>query len=312
MPRPLSMHLRERLVEAVNTGLSCNAVAKRFAVTPSSVIKLMQAYWETGSFAPKKMGGHRKAILAPHEETVKALVAATPEATLTELLVALRKKRIKVSRSALAAFLACLHLTFKKTVHTSEQDRPDVAEAHKALAADHSAMDSAKLVFIHEIGVTTNMMRRYGRAPAGQRLIDKTQHGHWKITTCIAFLAVAGFMATGTFDGAMNGGLFSAWVVKVLVPTLKARDIVIWYTLQCHKSKVALAAIQATGATIRPLPVYRPDFNPIEKAFAKLKAMLRKAKPRTKIAIDRSIAKIFKAFTPEECRAYFKSCGYSN
>lgn len=114
MPRPLSLDLRERLVEAVNTGLSCNAVAKRFAVAPSSVIKLMQAYRETGSFAPKRMGGYRKAILAPHEATVKALVAETPDATLAELLAALRKKRIKVSRSALAAFLVCLRLTFKK------------------------------------------------------------------------------------------------------------------------------------------------------------------------------------------------------
>ena len=114
MPRPFSLDLRERLVEAVNTGLSCNAVAKRFAVAPSSVIKLMQAYRETGSLAPKRMGGHRKAILAPHEEMLKALVAETPDATLAELLVALRKKRIKVSRSALAAFLASLRLTFKK------------------------------------------------------------------------------------------------------------------------------------------------------------------------------------------------------
>ena len=85
MPRPLSLDLRERLVEAVNTGLSCNAVAKRFAVAPSSVIKLMQAYRETGSLAPKRMGGHRKAILAPHEEMLKALVAETPDATLAEL-----------------------------------------------------------------------------------------------------------------------------------------------------------------------------------------------------------------------------------
>lgn len=114
MPRPLSLDLRERLVEAVNTGLSCNAVAKRFAVAPSSVIKLMQAYRQTGSFAPKKMGGYRKAILAPHEKTVKSLVAETPDATLAELGTALRKKKIRVSRSALAVFLSRLRITFKK------------------------------------------------------------------------------------------------------------------------------------------------------------------------------------------------------
>lgn len=173
-------------------------------------------------------------------------------------------------------------------------------------------MASGKLVFIDETGVTTNMMRRYGRAPAGQRLIGKTPHGHWKITTCIAALAVAGITAIGTFDGAMNGDLFLAWVIRFLVPTLKPGDIVIWDNLPCHKNKSAIAAIEAAGATVRPLPAYSPDFNPIEKAFAKLKAMLRKTKPRTPSAIDRSIARTFKAFTPMECCAYFKSCGYSN
>ncbi|MFN0192987.1 MAG: transposase [Aestuariivirga sp.] len=114
MPRPLSMDMRERIVAAVQSGLSRNAAAKRFAVAPSSAIKLMQAYKATGSLAPKKMGGYRKAILVPHEATVKALVAETPDATLAELGSALRKKKIKVGRSALAAFLSRLRLTFKK------------------------------------------------------------------------------------------------------------------------------------------------------------------------------------------------------
>ena len=98
----------------MTVGITCKAVAQRFAVAPSSVIKLMQAYRKTGSFAPKKMGGYRPAILAPHEETVKALVAETPDATLAELVKRLRKKKIRVSRSALAVFLTRLRLTFKK------------------------------------------------------------------------------------------------------------------------------------------------------------------------------------------------------
>ncbi len=173
-------------------------------------------------------------------------------------------------------------------------------------------MAPAKLVFIDETGVTTNMIRRYGRAPSGQRLIDKTPHGHWKITTCIAALTSAGISALGTFDGAMNGELFLAWIVQFFVPTLAPGDIVIWDNLPCHKNKAAKAAIEAAGAIVKPLPAYSPDLNPIEKAFAKLKALLRKAKPRSPKAIDRCIAKIFKAFTPQECIAYFKSCGYSN
>jgi len=114
MPRPLSMDLRERIAEAVKSGLSCSAAARRFAVAPSSAIKLMQAQAKTGSLAPKKMGGYRAAILAPHAATVKALVEEVPDATLEELRAALRKKKIKVSRSALSAFLAKLRLTVKK------------------------------------------------------------------------------------------------------------------------------------------------------------------------------------------------------
>lgn len=114
MPRPLSMDLRERIAEAVNSGLSRSAAARRFAVAPSSAIKLMQAQAQTGSLAPKRMGGYRTAILAPHEATVRALVEATPDATLEELCTALRGKKIKVGRSALAAFLAKLRLTIKK------------------------------------------------------------------------------------------------------------------------------------------------------------------------------------------------------
>ena len=173
-------------------------------------------------------------------------------------------------------------------------------------------MASAKLVFIDETGVASNMTRRYGRAPAGQRLIGKAPHGHWKITTCIAALASRGISAAGTFDGAMNGELFFAWIVRFLAPTLAKGDIVIWDNLPCHKNKAAIAAIEAAGATVRPLPAYSPDLNPIEKAFAKLKALLRKAQPRSPKAIDRCIAKIFKAITPQECGCYFKSCGYAN
>ena len=114
MPQPLSMDLRERIADAVHNGLSRNAAAKKFAVAPSSAIKLMQALKKTGSLEPKQMGGHCKAILEPHEETLRALVAGTPDATLAELGAALARKRIKVGRSALAAFLAKLGLSFKK------------------------------------------------------------------------------------------------------------------------------------------------------------------------------------------------------
>lgn len=187
-----------------------------------------------------------------------------------------------------------------------------MAEARKAHIARQPDMDTARLVFVDETGVTTNMIRRYGRSQKGKRLVGKTPHGHWKITTCVAALASTGIAALGTIDGAMNGELFLVWAAQILAPTLKPGDVVIWDNLPAHKNRAARAAIEATGAIVRPLPAYSPDLNPIEKAFAKLKALLRKRKPRTLEAIDRAVAQIFKAFTPTECINYFRSCGYSN
>ncbi|MFN0192988.1 MAG: IS630 family transposase [Aestuariivirga sp.] len=197
-------------------------------------------------------------------------------------------------------------------MHASEQDRPDVAAARQAHIEAQGLLPLPRLHFVDETGVATNLVRRYGRALAGQRLIGKTPHGRWQIVTCIAALRLGGIPTLATFNGAMNGELFVGFVKKFLAPILKPGDIVIWDNLQVHKNKAAIAAIEARGASVMPLPAYSPDLNPIEKAFAKLKALLRKARPRTRRAIDRHIARIFKAFTPQECRAYFKSCGYSN
>ena len=173
-------------------------------------------------------------------------------------------------------------------------------------------MDTAKLLFIDETAIATNLIRAYGRSPKGCRLVDKTPHGQWKIVTCIAALDAVGMRALGTFGGAMNGELFRAWVEQILVPTLKPGDIIIWDNLPTHKNQAARLAIEAAGASIKPLPSYSPDLNPIEKAFAKLKAKLRKAKPRTQKAVNHWLAKICRTFSLKECLNYFKSCGYSN
>ena len=184
--------------------------------------------------------------------------------------------------------------------------------ARLALAEDQATLSSSQLLFIDETGVASNLVRRYGRAYSGQRLIGKCPHGFWQIVTCIAVLTLKGVPTLATINGPMDGAMFEGFVKQFLVPILKPGDIVIWDNLQVHKNKQAIKAIEAAGASVRPLPPYSPDFNPIEKAFSKLKALLRKAKPRTRQSIDRTIAKIFKAFTPQECAAYFKSCGYSN
>jgi transposase len=165
-------------------------------------------------------------------------------------------------------------------------------------------------VFIDETSANTKMARRYGRAPRGQRLRASVPHGHWNTTTFIGALRLSGMTAPRIIDGAINGERFAAYVQDVLAPTLKPGDIVILDNLPTHKNQTARAAIEAKGASLRFLPPYSPDFNPIENAFAKLKAALRKAAARTLEDLWRAIKTASAAFTPRECRNYFAAAGY--
>jgi transposase len=142
-----------------------------------------------------------------------------------------------------------------------------------------SELDPTCLVFIDETGASTKMARVYGRAKRGKRCRAAVPHGHWKTTTFTGALRCSGMTAPMVLDGPMNAAAFRAYVEQVLVPTLEPGDIVVMDNLPAHKNAAVRNAIESKGATLRYLPPYSPDFNPIENAFAKLKALLRKPKP---------------------------------
>jgi transposase len=154
------------------------------------------------------------------------------------------------------------------------------------------------------------MVRLRGRAKRGIRLIDTTPHGHWKTSTFIAALSEDGLIAPGVFDGPINGELFLAYVEQILVPTLKAGDIVIMDNLSSHKKAAVRRAIEEAGATLTFLPPYSPDLNPIEQVFAKLKALLRTMAIRTIEALWNALGTITECVSPQECRNFFRHCGY--
>jgi len=165
-------------------------------------------------------------------------------------------------------------------------------------------------VFLDETSASTNMTRTRGRAPRGQRCIASVPHGHWKTTTFIAGLRANGLTAPMVLDGPMDGKAFVAYVKTFLCPTLTPGDIVIADNLSSHKVAGVNAAIEAAGASLRYLPSYSPDLNPIEKLFAKLKALLKKAAHRTVDALWHEIGTLLDAFSAIECRNYFASAGY--
>jgi transposase len=198
----------------------------------------------------------------------------------------------------------------KKSLHAAEQQRPDVAAARQVWRERQPSLDPDRLVFIDETWATTNMTRRCGRAPRGQRLVASVPHGHWKTSTFVAGLRSTGLTAPLVVDGAINGDVFRAYVEQILVPTLVPGDIVILDNLSSHKVVGVREAIEARGARLVYLPPYSPDLNPIEQAFAKLKALLRKIAARTIAALWDALGDILDRFTPQECANYLASAGY--
>ena len=171
-------------------------------------------------------------------------------------------------------------------------------------------MEPARLVFIDETWAKDNMTRLRGRCRRGQRLIGKVPMARWQTTTFLAALRIDRMTAPMVLDGPIDGEWFLAYVEQVLCPTLGAGDIVILDNLGSHRSDKIRQAIEAHGATLLYLPKYSPDLNPIENAFAKLKAALRRAAARSTEALWTCIGQIIGTYTPRECANYFRAAGY--
>jgi len=198
----------------------------------------------------------------------------------------------------------------KKSLHAAEQDRPDVKAQREAWRQKAVDLDVHRLVFIDESGAKTNMTRLYGRTFDGRRVVEATPHGHWCTTTMLAAMRIDGSEAAMVIEGPTDADVFQAYVGQVLLPSLRAGDIVVLDNLAPHKKPGVIAAIEAVGAKVWFLPPYSPDFNPIEKMWSKIKAFLRKAKARTWEALLAAIKAALREITPSDALHWFKSCGY--
>ncbi len=166
-----------------------------------------------------------------------------------------------------------------------------------------------RLVFIDETSLNTKLVKTTGWAPVGQRLIDYAPFGHWHTQTFIAALRCDGLTAPWVIKGAINRDLFNAYVETQLAPTLKRGEVVILDNLSSHKSAYAAEVLKSIGAWFLFLPSYSPDLNPIEMAFAKLKALIRKAAARSYDALWQAVGHVCNLFSDEECYNYFKAAG---
>lgn len=181
--------------------------------------------------------------------------------------------------------------------------RANWVDGQAELAPEH-------LIFIDESGLSTKMSRLRGWAPKGGRCCAAIPHGHWKTVTFVGGLTLTGFIAPMLLDGPMDGECFLAWVEQMLAPTLRPGDIVVMDNLTAHKVAGVRQAIEACGAELKYLPPYSPDLNPIENAFAKLKAHVRKSAARTLDALERAAANALPQFKPDQCANFFAHAGY--
>jgi transposase len=198
----------------------------------------------------------------------------------------------------------------KKSLQAAERKRADVARARRRWIRDQGWLDTTRLVFIDETAITTNMVRLNGWNPCGERLVADVPAGHWETLTLVAGFRQTGIVAPMVIKGAMNGETFLAYIEQCLVPTLKRRDIVVVDNVSFHKVAGVEEAILAAGASLRYLPQYSPDLNPIELIFHPLKTALRKAAQRTVEGLERCVGSFIRALQPYECIGYFRHAGY--
>jgi transposase len=202
----------------------------------------------------------------------------------------------------------------KKSVHAAERDSEANRQRREAYLTQVAQIAPERLIFLDESGVTTSLTRLRARCEGGGRIAEAAPAGRWKILTILGAMSVRGMRAAMTIEEATDGDIFLAFVEQVLCPALQPGDVVVMDNLGAHKIAPVRQRIEAAGAQLLYLPPYSPDLNPIEKAWSKLKQLLRSAKARSKGALEAAIAAALPQISSENATAWFRACGllYTN
>lgn len=199
----------------------------------------------------------------------------------------------------------------KKTLVARERDRPDVEAKRRAFIVTQPTLNPTKLVFLDESGFRLGSPPNYGWAPIGEKSPGKAVNGDWCTMTMIGALALDGWRGFITIDAATDGDVFLAFVEQELAANLRPGDLVVMDNLNAHKRPDAIAAIRATGADVFFLPPYSPEYNPIEKAWAKLKEKLRRLDTLTRDTFDAAVALAMGAISCSDVGAWTHHAGYA-
>jgi len=194
----------------------------------------------------------------------------------------------------------------KKSLHAAERDTEANQKRRIEFLEKIRSISPERLIYLDESGVTTQMTRLYARSRDGARIHEAAPGGHWKILTILGAISTRGMIATMTIEAATDREIFLAYLDHCLCPELRPGDVVVMDNLSSHKVKGVRQKIEATGAELLYLPPYSPDLNPIEKAWAKLKILLRSAKARSKEALDQAISENLPKISPNNAQAWFR------
>ena len=306
--KPLSNDLRERILAAVDRREgSRRQIAARFSVDVSTITRLLQLRHQTGAFQPRPhAGGTEPTLDQAGLDRLQKLVEQTPDATLEQ-----HKQSLGISGSIMIVWrgLEKLGITRKKkTLHATEQDRPEVQEERSSFREEVEPIEPKRLVFVDETGVTTAMTPAYGRAPKGER-VEASAPASWESVTVIAAIGLDGIRAPLAFPGGTNAAIFQTYVEQALVPALRPGDVVIFDNLAAHLRAEVTEAIERAGASVLPLPPYSPDFNPIEEMFSKFKECLRRLGARAKDHLYDAIGEALREVTLQDIQGWFRQAG---
>ena len=305
---PYSLDLRERVAAAVDYREgSQREIARRFRVSLSFIVRLLQRRRTAGTLAPKPHGGGpRPALGRRDQQRLLRLVRKQNDATLKQLK---RQGNFSCTLTTIWNTLRRLGLTYKKkTLRAAERSRPDVQKKRRRFRRKVRQIQRKRLVFVDETGVNTAMTPTYAWAPRGERAIGPVPTS-WGTLTVIAALGLDGVRAPLAFPGATDTAAFQTYVEMVLVPELHAGDVVVFDNLSSHLGSGVADSIKQAGAEILPLPPYSSDFTPIEELWSKAKQFLRRLEPRSRKSLYEALGEALEHVTPQDILGWFQHAG---
>lgn len=311
--KPYSVDFRKKIIEVhEQENISIRKLAQRFHVAKSFVQKLLKQYRETGDIKPRVQGGHPPTKLQEEDLiTLIEIIESHNDATLEELCELLQEKTgIRVSRSTMGRVTLKLNYTVKKTLHAAEKESESVQRKRVEFWQEIRDLPTKDLIFIDESGVNLAMVRRYARAIIGRRARGTKPQKRGKNVSLLAALSFEKLVASSNIYGAVDAVTFEAFIANKLVPKLWKNAIVVLDNAKIHLGETVRKLIEQAGARLIYLPPYSPEFSPIENFWSKVKANLRKAKPRNyKDLIDDLVDSMLKV-TKKDIRNWFAHCCY--